>query len=214
MRLARHCRPRTALGTHEGVAGRASGGVLLPLRSHPDAHGSQHGLFLEKVSAKDAEGYASDDRGRGLEPPRTLIWIAADRAAQLTDLPARRPPTSTCSPTRRRNSRHSPRRRCRRSDRGSSVRRTGSSPRCRPPPSCAVPQRRPHEDHDEVTTELRTIRRSAYCRYAHALTLDSLCGLPVRLSVESRQRAAAAPRPRDLRNDALRVRRPRMTTAA
>jgi hypothetical protein len=32
-----------------------------------------------------AEGYANDDRGRGLEPPRTLVWITADRAAHLQD---------------------------------------------------------------------------------------------------------------------------------
>ena len=31
-----------------------------------------------------AEGYASDDRGRGLEPGRTLIWVTADRAAGLS----------------------------------------------------------------------------------------------------------------------------------
>jgi hypothetical protein len=30
-----------------------------------------------------AEGYAVDDRGRGLEPPRTLVWITADRARAL-----------------------------------------------------------------------------------------------------------------------------------
>jgi hypothetical protein len=30
-----------------------------------------------------AEGFASDDRGRGLEPPRTLVWITEDRAAHL-----------------------------------------------------------------------------------------------------------------------------------
>jgi hypothetical protein len=30
-----------------------------------------------------AEGFAVDDRGRGLEPPRTLIWITAERASQL-----------------------------------------------------------------------------------------------------------------------------------
>jgi hypothetical protein len=31
------------------------------------------------------EGYASDDRGRGLEPPRTLIWVTTDRVAGLRD---------------------------------------------------------------------------------------------------------------------------------
>ena len=30
-----------------------------------------------------AEGFAADDRGRGLEPPRTLVWITAERAARL-----------------------------------------------------------------------------------------------------------------------------------
>jgi hypothetical protein len=32
-----------------------------------------------------AEGFTSDDRGRGLEPPRGLIWITAARAARLAD---------------------------------------------------------------------------------------------------------------------------------
>ena len=31
-----------------------------------------------------AEGYETDDRGGGLEPARTLVWITADRAARLT----------------------------------------------------------------------------------------------------------------------------------
>lgn len=30
-----------------------------------------------------AEGFVADDRGRGLEPPRTLIWITAERASRL-----------------------------------------------------------------------------------------------------------------------------------
>jgi len=30
-----------------------------------------------------AEGFTDDDRGRGLEPPRTLVWITAERAARL-----------------------------------------------------------------------------------------------------------------------------------
>ncbi|HWO19683.1 MAG TPA: hypothetical protein VNO30_12940 [Kofleriaceae bacterium] len=30
-----------------------------------------------------AEGFHADDRGRGLEPPRTLIWITEERAARL-----------------------------------------------------------------------------------------------------------------------------------
>jgi hypothetical protein len=32
-----------------------------------------------------AEGCEADDRGRGLEPPRILVWISADRAARLLD---------------------------------------------------------------------------------------------------------------------------------
>ena len=31
-----------------------------------------------------AEGNIVDDRGRGLEPPRTLVWITSDRAARLS----------------------------------------------------------------------------------------------------------------------------------
>jgi hypothetical protein len=30
-----------------------------------------------------AEGFIADERGRGLEPPRTLIWITAERASRL-----------------------------------------------------------------------------------------------------------------------------------
>lgn len=30
-----------------------------------------------------AEGYDADERGRGLEPPRTLIWITDDRVERL-----------------------------------------------------------------------------------------------------------------------------------
>jgi hypothetical protein len=32
-----------------------------------------------------AEGFVADERGQGLEPPRAIIWITADRAAGLTD---------------------------------------------------------------------------------------------------------------------------------
>jgi hypothetical protein len=35
-----------------------------------------------------AEGYVADDRGRGLEPPRTLVWVPANR---ITGLPVARP---------------------------------------------------------------------------------------------------------------------------
>jgi hypothetical protein len=35
------------------------------------------------AAALIAEGFAADDRGRGLEPPRTLVWIPAARAAAL-----------------------------------------------------------------------------------------------------------------------------------
>jgi MoxR-like ATPase len=31
-----------------------------------------------------AEGCLADDRGRGLEPPRTLIWISEERARTIT----------------------------------------------------------------------------------------------------------------------------------
>jgi hypothetical protein len=37
------------------------------------------------AAALIAEGFATDDRGRGLEPPRTLVWITAERAARLAD---------------------------------------------------------------------------------------------------------------------------------
>jgi hypothetical protein len=30
-----------------------------------------------------AEGFVADGRGRGLEPPRTLIWITAERASRF-----------------------------------------------------------------------------------------------------------------------------------
>jgi len=31
-----------------------------------------------------AEGFLDDDRGRGLEPPRTIIWLSAERAGRIT----------------------------------------------------------------------------------------------------------------------------------
>jgi len=31
-----------------------------------------------------AEGFAADERGRGLEPPRTIVWITTERAASST----------------------------------------------------------------------------------------------------------------------------------
>ena len=36
------------------------------------------------VAALIAEGFVIDDRGRGLEPPRTIVWITAERAGRLT----------------------------------------------------------------------------------------------------------------------------------
>jgi hypothetical protein len=30
-----------------------------------------------------SEGFATDDRGTGLEPPRAIVWITAERAARL-----------------------------------------------------------------------------------------------------------------------------------
>jgi hypothetical protein len=38
------------------------------------------------ASALVAEGFSADDRGRGLEPPRTIVWITAERAARLVDV--------------------------------------------------------------------------------------------------------------------------------
>jgi hypothetical protein len=37
----------------------------------------------DAAAALIAEGFAADDRGRGLEPPRTLVWITEERAARL-----------------------------------------------------------------------------------------------------------------------------------
>lgn len=37
------------------------------------------------AAALVAEGFTADDRGRGLEPPRTIVWITAERAARLAD---------------------------------------------------------------------------------------------------------------------------------
>jgi hypothetical protein len=31
------------------------------------------------------EGFAADDRGRGLEPPRFIVWITEERAIRLVD---------------------------------------------------------------------------------------------------------------------------------
>lgn len=36
------------------------------------------------AAALIAEGFSTDDRGRGLEPPRTIVWITAERAGRLT----------------------------------------------------------------------------------------------------------------------------------
>ena len=36
------------------------------------------------AAALIAEGFIIDDRGRGLEPPRILVWITAERAGGLT----------------------------------------------------------------------------------------------------------------------------------
>jgi hypothetical protein len=35
------------------------------------------------AAALAAEGFATDERGRGLEPPRTIVWITPARAAGL-----------------------------------------------------------------------------------------------------------------------------------
>jgi hypothetical protein len=40
---------------------------------------------IDEVTAASllAEGWQGDDRGRGLEPPRILVWVSAERAAGL-----------------------------------------------------------------------------------------------------------------------------------
>jgi hypothetical protein len=38
------------------------------------------------ASALVSEGFATDERGQGLEPPRTIVWITAARAARLVDV--------------------------------------------------------------------------------------------------------------------------------
>jgi hypothetical protein len=38
------------------------------------------------ASALLAEGFAADERGQGLEPPRTIVWITAERAARLVNV--------------------------------------------------------------------------------------------------------------------------------
>lgn len=37
------------------------------------------------AAALISEGFIADDRGRGLEPPRTIVWITAERAGRFTD---------------------------------------------------------------------------------------------------------------------------------
>jgi hypothetical protein len=36
------------------------------------------------AAALIAEGFIIDDRGGGLEPPRTIVWITAERASRFT----------------------------------------------------------------------------------------------------------------------------------
>ena len=36
------------------------------------------------AAALIAEGFIIDDRGRGLEPPRAIVWITVERAGRLT----------------------------------------------------------------------------------------------------------------------------------
>ena len=48
------------------------------------AHASAaYAIDDDTAAALLAEGFAADDRGRGLEPPRKLVWITAERAAGL-----------------------------------------------------------------------------------------------------------------------------------
>ena len=52
------------------------------------AHASEAYVIDDATAAALlAEGYETDDRGRGLEPPRTLVWITAARAAELQSQP-------------------------------------------------------------------------------------------------------------------------------
>lgn len=61
------------------------------------AHGAWHRLHLALAAAQHAyaiddatfdmlvaEGFARDDRGSGLEPPKRIVWITSERAAALT----------------------------------------------------------------------------------------------------------------------------------
>lgn len=61
------------------------------------AHGAWHRLHLALAAAREAyviddasfdllvaEGFDSDDRGMGLEPPKRIVWVTAERAATLT----------------------------------------------------------------------------------------------------------------------------------
>ncbi len=55
------------------------------------AHAQEaYGIDDSTAEVLVAEGFLPDDRGRGLEPPRTLVWISAERAALLAN--ARRIP--------------------------------------------------------------------------------------------------------------------------
>jgi hypothetical protein len=50
------------------------------------AHASEaYAIDDATAAALLAEGFAVDERGRGLEPPRTIVWITAERAARLAD---------------------------------------------------------------------------------------------------------------------------------
>lgn len=61
------------------------------------AHGAWHRLHLALAAAREAyaiddatfdtlvaDGFACDDRGSGLEPPKRIVWITAERAAALS----------------------------------------------------------------------------------------------------------------------------------
>jgi hypothetical protein len=48
------------------------------------AHASEaYAIDEATAAALLAEGCQGDDRGRGLEPPRVLVWVSAERAAGL-----------------------------------------------------------------------------------------------------------------------------------
>ena len=112
--LAGHARPTTA-SLRDRRAARASGGAMTrarrvqqirararvrrwEFRQRHLARGAWQRFRIALATACDAyaiddatveelaaEGFARDDRGSGLEPPRRIVWITPERAARLRD---------------------------------------------------------------------------------------------------------------------------------